>query len=162
MFRLIIPTIVLHFFMTTSITVMAQVKNRSISPTVLTDSMNIQPKPILMLISTDWCNYCRMQQAQLQKNQDFIAAKDQFYYVELNAETKDSIKFNGTVYRYQNTGPSTGIHGLAVELANQKGGIAYPTWILLDQKYKILFKHPGLLPPQELKQLLNAIDSIIL
>ena len=143
----------------TDLPVMAQL-GKPVAITALADSMRINPKPILLLISTDWCKYCGMQKALLQKNKDLQSAKDSFYHLELNAETRDSIIFNGKIYHYKNNGATTGIHELAVALGDQKRGVGYPTWVLLDKKYRVLFRHNGVLAPKELKIVLNAIEEI--
>jgi thioredoxin-related protein len=138
---------------------MAQDKNTTIPIEALADSLNKQAKPILILLSTDWCRYCRMQKIQLEKNQDFQAAKNNFYFVEFNAETKDSILFNEKIYYYKSSGLSTGIHELAIELGNQKEGISYPLWIILDKYYEVLLRQNGLLAGDDLKKIIEALSK---
>lgn len=132
----------------------------SIPIETLADSMSVRSKPMLILISTDWCKFCLIQKAQLKKNKDFKSASNKFYYAELNAESRDSITFNDKIYRYKSTGGSTGIHELAIELGNQKGGVSYPTWVLLDQQYQILLRHSGMLNTRELRLILNTIEEM--
>lgn len=123
----------------------AQDKPVPLSVQVLADSMEQAPKPMLMLISTDWCNYCQLQKAQLKKYGHLAEAMKQSYYVELNAETKDTLRFNGNTYTYVGNGPSSGINELAVALGSDHGDLAYPTWVLLDSSYQVIFRHQGLL-----------------
>ena len=132
----------------------------SMSIEVLVDSMNVRPKPMLILITTDWCKFCRIQKAQLKKNKEFKNASNSFYFAELNAESKQKISFNGKDYHYKSTGLSTGIHELAIELGNQKTGVSYPTWVLLDPQYRVLLKHTGVLNTKELQLMLNAIEKM--
>lgn len=137
---------------------MAQDKNTTIPIEALADSLNKQAKPVLILLSTDWCRYCKMQKNQLERNQDFQAAKNNFYFVEFNAETKDSILFNEKTYHYKSSGLSTGIHELATELGDRKEGISYPLWVVLDKDYKVLLRRNGLLAPDELKKIIDVLS----
>ncbi|KFF20012.1 MULTISPECIES: thioredoxin family protein [Bacteroidota] len=120
--------------------------------------MQTKQKPILILLSTDWCKYCQMQKNQLAKNKDFQKQADNFYYIIFNAESKDSIVFNQKTFQYKATGLSSGIHELAIAL-NGSENIGFPTWVLLDSKYQVLFRYNGVLKPLEIKELLKAIEE---
>lgn len=120
--------------------------------------MEKDKKPILMLLSTDWCQYCSMQKLQLQKNTLFIQKADKFYFVDFNAETKKKIIFQHKEYIFKPSGINIGTHELALAL-NGSPKISYPTWVLLDHTYKPLFRHAGLLNPQQLNELLQVIDA---
>lgn len=132
----------------------AQLKTVSIEDV---DSLMLdKQKLILILLSTDWCKYCQMQKKQLENNKVFFNQSDNFYYVIFNAENKNSIVFNQQKFHYKPTGLSSGIHELAVAL-NGSENIAFPTWVLLDSKYQLLFRYNGVLKPLEIKELLNAV-----
>lgn len=47
-----------------------------------------------------------------------ILNKD-FYYVQMNAESRDPIKFNGTTYNARTNGLSPGVHELAETLGKE-------------------------------------------
>lgn len=83
---------------------------------------------------------------------------DKFYYVIFNAEGKDDIVFQQKTFQYKPTGLSSGIHELAVAL-NGSEKVAFPTWVLLDTKYQVLFRYNGVLKPLEIKELLKAIEA---
>ncbi|WP_262248634.1 thioredoxin family protein [Parapedobacter soli] len=124
----------------------------------LTDSMRVQPKPALILISTSWCTYCRMQQVQLKKSSTvFQAAPSQIYFSELDAETKEDLMFNHKTYRFVPSGASTGSHELAFTLGNINNRLAFPTWVLVDSNFEIIFKFPGILKAAELAELLETV-----
>jgi len=135
----------------------AQKENLAMPIELLNDSMKVHPKPILILVSTNWCKYCQMQKAQLLKNQGFIDAKAWFYYSELDAEAKEDIYFNDQIYQYKNSGDARGIHELAVALADKKEGLSYPLWIIVDENYKVLIRRYGLLTRDELKVIIEAL-----
>jgi len=117
-----------------------------------------QPKPILVLLSTDWCQYCAMQHRQIQKNQNFKQKSDLFYFVDFNAESKEKIKFHDKEYVYKPTGLNIGTHQLALAL-NGSTNISYPSWVLLNQEYQPIFRHNGLLNPQQINELVKAIEE---
>lgn len=121
-------------------------------------SMAVMAKPILILMSTDWCQYCEVQKKQLRKNDEFKNKAYNFYYVEFDAETKDSIVFNGHTYLNYTKRNRNGIHQLAFAL-NGSDSVAFPTWVLLGTKYQVLFRYNGVLKPLEIKELLQAIEK---
>ncbi|HLT87454.1 MAG TPA: thioredoxin family protein [Sphingobacterium sp.] len=135
----------------------AQIKPSAISK--VDSLMALEPKPLLILLSTDWCQYCRMQKSQLRKNEDFLEKASLFYYVEFDAESKETIPFQGKDYAFKPTGKNTGTHELARAL-NGPGTLAFPTWVLLDRDYQVLFRHGGVLTPNQLKDLLDVIGHI--
>lgn len=121
--------------------------------------MTQQAKPILILLSTDWCQYCRMQKNQIRKNESVLEKADLFYYVEFDAESDETIRFQNNDYAFKPTGKNTGTHELARAL-NGPGTLAFPTWVLLDRSYQVLFRHGGVLTPDQLIELLDVIVDI--
>lgn len=132
---------------------------RVVKITEVDSLMEQQAKPILVLLSTAWCTYCQMQQHQLQKNPDFAEHGDLFYFITFDAESKADVSFQGQPYSFRPTGKNTGTHELARAL-NGPGTLAFPTWVLLDQQYQVLFRHNGVLTAKQLKKLLDAIASL--
>lgn len=124
----------------------------------LTDSMRLHPKPALILITIDWCTYCRMQHAQLKKNREFQNAAPYLYFSEFNAEAKETLVFNDTTYRFKPTGVSTGSHELAFALGSINNRLAFPTWVLLNENFEIILKFPGVIKTDELSALLEAVS----
>lgn len=122
-------------------------------------SMRSVPRPILVQLTTTWCQYCRMQQRVLERDDNFKTLLPLFYYVEFDAESREELVFNGRKYRYSPTGIHTGIHELALTLGGEEA-LAYPAWILLDKHYKVVFRYNGVLRPDALKALMNAIAQM--
>lgn len=138
-----------------------QVSHAQILPTKIqqVDSlMAQQPKPILVLLSTNWCQYCAMQHRQIQKNENFKKESAFFYFVDFDAQSKEKIKFQNKEYVYKPTGINIGTHELALAL-NGNSKITYPSWVLLNQQYQPIFRHNGLLNPQQINDLLEAIGE---
>lgn len=127
----------------------------------LTDSMRLHPKPALILITTDWCTYCRMQQTQLKQNKELHDASSYLYFSELDAEAKETLVFNDTIYRFHPTGASAGSHELAFALGNINNRLALPTWVLLNENFGIIRKFPGVMKANELSALLAAIRGSV-
>lgn len=117
-----------------------------------------KPKPLLVLISTDWCQYCTMQKQQIHKNKKFAQQTTAFYFIEFNAERKDPLLFKNQKYHYKPNGINTGIHELAIVL-NGNPKISYPTWVLLDAQFTPIFKHNGLLNATQIDKLLTAMTE---
>lgn len=126
----------------------------------LQDSMSVQPKPVLLLLSTDWCVYCRMQKFQIQRNKKFQKNSSHFYYAELDAESKDPLKFRGRTYRFLPNGESSGVHELAVALGKHNGTLAYPTWVVMDKDLNIRYRHSGVLNKQDLQLLTESLMKL--
>jgi len=124
---------------------------------MLADRMKLQPRPVMILVSTDWCLYCQMQKAQLLKNKTLIAAKNEIYYSELDAEAKKDISFNGRIYHYKNFGNARGLHELVIALADKQEGFSYPFWIILDKDYNVLVRRNGLLAPNEVNKIVEIL-----
>lgn len=150
--------LLLSFILCIGLHANAQKESVSVPIKALADSIKLHPKPIMILVSTSWCKYCRMQKAQLLKNKAFTDSKALFYYSELDAETKEDIYFNGQIYHYKNSGDAHGIHELAIALADKREGISYPLWIILDANYKVLLRRYGLLSPEEVKMIIETLS----
>lgn len=116
------------------------------------------PKPVLILLSTEWCQYCQMQKQQIRKNKKFLNNENLLHYVEFDAESKGTISFQGKDYVYKPTGANIGTHELALAL-NGPNKLVYPTWVLLDRNYQVLFRHAGVLRPTQVNDLLDTLEK---
>ena len=132
----------------------SQVKVNAISE--IDSLLRIQPKPILVLLSTDWCSYCKVQKQLVQRNEKFKAKGSTFYYVEFDAESTDDIIFKGKMFKTSSKKNRKQTHELTFYLLGNSKPI-YPTWLLLDSGYNVLFKHQGFLKPKFLDELVEKI-----
>ena len=121
-------------------------------------SVLADPKPMLILLSTDWCKYCQVQKAQLRKNRVFQNKHSDFYYAEFNAETNKTVNFHENVYNFIPSGIISGIHELAIALNGGDEQLSFPTWIVLDKEYQVLFKNNGVLSEKQLNEVLNTLE----
>ena len=112
-------------------------------------------KPILIYMKTDWCSVCKIQKHHIEKDLELKnLLNDNVYFITFNPEKyKETIAFFGKTYDYISNGNS-GLHELAVELSVNKKPV-YPSWILIDNNGKILFRNEGLIDNQTLENLIT-------
>jgi thioredoxin-related protein len=94
------------------------------------------PKPIMVDVYTSWCGPCRMMSANTFGNE--IIAKylnDKFYPVKFNAETRDTVKFNGIYFANKNPeGTQRPVHDFAISILDSK--LMYPSIVFLNEDIK--------------------------
>lgn len=116
------------------------------------------PRPVLVKIYTGWCGICKIQDKQVAKSQELKTLLAQnFYYLELDAETKQEITFNAIRYTFIPHGLTGGVHALAAQF-NPAG--SYPAWVLLSSDYKILWQYNGLIKPDDWQALIKAAAAL--
>ena len=127
----------------------------------LADSMKKRPKPILLNLFTDWCLYCKLQDKQIEKSDSLKKILQQhFYYVQMDAEARETITFNGSEYNGRANGLSATAHELAATLGKENGQLSYPVIIVLDKNYKIIFRSQGFIDSRKLSNVLLAIAEL--
>ncbi|MBT8195205.1 MAG: DUF255 domain-containing protein, partial [Bacteroidia bacterium] len=97
-------------------------------------AFNNEPRKIFVDVYTDWCGWCKKMDATTFKDADVADyINNNFYAIKLNAEMKDSIIFNQTLYKYN---PEFKAHELAVSWLNQK--MTYPSYVFLNEQWQVL------------------------
>lgn len=148
----------LLIFFSLSLNTSAQLKNYQF---IQLDSLQLQnKKPVLVILHTDWCQYCSamINAAKTNKGIYEILNKD-FYLILMDAEDKNTIKFNGKSYSYKPNGLKNGFNELADELTKDRGGLVFPNIILLDDKKNVIFNYPSYLAPKDFIKLLSEIKT---
>lgn len=85
------------------------------------------------------------------KNPEIITIlNDNFYFISLDAESKDDIYFNNHTFHFKPNGQNTGIHELATALATIDSQVAYPTVTILQTDFSIVFQKHSFLSSKEL------------
>lgn len=110
-----------------------------------------EPRKIIVDVYTDWCGWCKKMDASTFTNPVIVKYINQKYYaVKFNAETKDTLRFNGSTFAYV---PEYKANELAVSLLN--GQMSYPTTVYLNEKFEVLSPVPGFLKPIMLEKILK-------
>jgi thioredoxin-related protein len=118
----------------------------------------IEKRNVVVFIHTDWCKYCQTMQNTTFKNDSIIyKLNTQFYFIDLNAEQKENIVFNGRTFKYKPTGTNTGIHELAEQLATVDNQVAYPTLCFLNSNKEIIFQYDQFINSTDLSTLLTRL-----
>ena len=114
------------------------------------------PKPIVVFISTEWCKICFGMKRTTFQNKDVIQLlNNNFYFIHLNGEEKETLLFYGKEFNYKPTGVKTGVHELAIALAGTDKRIAYPTTTILNTSLEITTQIVGYIKSREMKRILK-------
>ena len=102
-----------------------------------------EPKMVFIDVYTDWCGWCKRMDKSTFANP--VIAKymnEHFYAVKLNAETSDTISFQGQQYvGYVREDGRQGSHRLARTLLN--GRMSYPSYVIMNEEMRALQVIPG-------------------
>ena len=114
------------------------------------------PKSFVVFIHTSWCNYCKMMENSTFKNDEIIQLLNtDFYFISLDAESKNDIHFNNHLFQFIPKGQNTGIHKLATALATINSQVIYPTLTILDIEYSIKLQKQSFINAKELIAILQ-------
>ncbi len=113
----------------------------------IADSMKVKEKPILVKLETSWCGYCKKMDKDVFLNKKVAKEMNaNYYYVKMDAEGKEEIIFNDSIYKFVMYSGGRGIHQLAKKLGSVNGQIKYPTIVILDKNYQVTKLLDGYLP----------------
>ena len=102
----------------------------------LADSIAKEKKPIIVKIETPWCSYCKLMEAKIYAKKRFVnRVGKNYYFVKLNADSKEAINFRNKEYAYVQFSEKKGVHSLAKELAEVEGVLRYPTTVVLNSDF---------------------------
>lgn len=103
------------------------------------EALNLTKKTsrkIIVFTSTPWCNSGRVMQATTFSDSAMTAyINKNFYLVNFDAQSPDSISFNGTVFKLNPSG-NPPFHDLALGLSG--GNLTLPTTFFIDEKLQRL------------------------
>lgn len=110
-------------------------------------AMKTNPKPVLIDLYTDWCGWCKVMDKNTYSDEKVVAyLEDKFYPVKLDAETRDSINWNGRVFKYNK---QYRINEFAIYLTG--GDLSFPTTIFINDGKAMPQNIAGYLKPNELE-----------
>ncbi len=95
-------------------------------------------KPMVVFVYTKWCKFCyAMKKNTFTHPTVKKILDDSFYFVMLDAESKEEIRLQGRTFCYKQSGKTSGVHELATLLATKKGGVSYPTTVIISEANRI-------------------------
>ncbi len=124
----------------------------------LEDSLKVKPKKVYISFYTDWCIYCKKMDRVAFKNKQLISILNAKYYaIKMNAESKDTILFEGKKYVNTEIGKNRRpVHQIPLLLANRKNkAFSLPANIILDKNFKIEKRFFEYLSPKKLISILK-------
>lgn len=98
-----------------------------------------EPKKMFVDLYTGWCGWCkRMDQTTFSNPEVVRYMNANFYPVKFDAETRDTIVFNGVTFTNSEPGfvkPSPNARGRVHYLAHSivDGQLSYPSYVILDE-----------------------------
>jgi len=102
-----------------------------------------RPKYIMVYIHTDWCKICKMQENTVFADDSLSQMiNDRFYPLELDAETKTPVIFFGRSYA---AATNNSHHEMARYFGSIDGQLSFPTTLILDSRFQVVFRKSGLL-----------------
>lgn len=126
------------------------------------EAVNLQkktPKPIMVDVYTSWCGPCKMMSKNTFGNA--IIAKylnDHYYPVKFDAETRDSVKFNGFVFANKNPeGIQRPVHDFAVSIL--EGKLSYPSVVFLNEDIKKIQTVVGYYQAEQFEPIMKFFGS---
>jgi len=116
-----------------------------------------KPKKFIVDIYTDWCGWCKVMDKKTFTNAKVIELIEKnFYPVKLDAEHKEDIKFQGTVFKYKGQG-RRGANELAIALL--EGKMSFPSIVYLNEKLEKITVSPGYKKPDAMIKELKFIGD---
>lgn len=95
-----------------------------------------EKRKIFIDVYTDWCGWCKVMDKKTFSEPAVAKVLNEKYYpVKFNAEQKEDVTFNGTIFKFIEYG-NRGTHQLAAALLNNQ--LSYPSVVFLNEDFAIL------------------------
>jgi thioredoxin-related protein len=112
----------------------------------------LAPKPLIVDIYTDWCGWCKHMMKTTYSNQGLAEyINTNFYPVKFDAETKDTIEYNGKIYKPTSKEPKTP-HELALKFLGNS--LSYPSTMFITNNYEYNLLTQGYLEDKKIEPIL--------
>ncbi|WP_158962089.1 thioredoxin family protein [Myroides fluvii] len=134
---------------------MTKIQAQEVAFSTLEKKMQVEAKPIVVFLHTNWCNYCALMKKKTFANEKVqLALEEKVYFISFDAESKESIRFKNKDFVFKKKGLQSGVHELAEALTSQN---AYPALVVLNKNYEIIYQQYAYVGPKEMLQLLKAL-----
>ena len=115
-----------------------------------------QPKPLLVDVYTSWCGWCKVMMKNTYSDPNLSAyINNWFYPVKFDAETHDTIQYQGQRYINKGAKGQKSTHDLAIKLLGEKQ--VYPTTLFLANNFQYTLLSQGNLEVKKMEPLLVFI-----
>ncbi|MBI4946326.1 MAG: DUF255 domain-containing protein [Bacteroidetes bacterium] len=113
-----------------------------------------EKKKVFIDVYTSWCGWCKVMDKNTFTN-PVIASyiNEKFYAVKLDAEMKDTVRFNNNTFVNPSPNVPRSTHQLAQSLLGNK--LSYPTTVYLDEDFNLITQVPGYLQPAQLEPIVK-------
>ena len=116
-------------------------------------------KPFIIDVYTDWCGWCKHMMKTTYSNPGLANyINTHFYPVKFDAETRDSVKFNGFVFANKNPeGTQRPVHDFAVSIL--EGKLSYPSVVFLNEDIKKIQTVVGYYQAEQFEPIMKYFGS---
>jgi thioredoxin-related protein len=109
-------------------------------------------KPFIIDIYTDWCGWCKHMMKTTYSNEAIAGyINNNFYPVKFNAEGKDTIEYNGKIYKPTSPEPRTA-HELAIKFLGTR--LSYPSTMFITNNFEYNLLIPGYIEDKKIEPML--------
>jgi len=109
-------------------------------------------KPFIIDIYTDWCGWCKHMMKTTYSNPGLANyINSNFYAVKFDAETKDTIEYNGKIYKPISKEPKTP-HELAIKFLGNS--LSYPSTMFVTNNFEYNLLTQGFLEDKKIEPIL--------
>lgn len=118
----------------------------------------------LVYIYTDWCKYCKKMKQTTLKNNKIINKlkqyKNSLSFINLNAETKNTITYQNRNYNYQARNSKSGTHQLANTIGSIDGTLEFPTIAVLNPNNEIIYQDKGMIGKEKMLSIIETVSNL--
>ncbi len=153
----IIP--LLSFLFVAALKVQAQNANSAVNWHTFTElnAEGHQNKKVIIFIYADWCKWCKQMNESVFPSEEISQLINSNYYpIKLNGEKDQQIEFKGKTYNLKKEGENV-FHEITEEF--NKGNIAYPSIVILDENLKSIQALKGFRQITEMRNILNYFSE---
>jgi len=148
-----LKTAIIILFSFISISSFAQKKIHWVTWDQMMKKQKIEKRKVIVDLYTDWCGWCKRMDKTTFTNPVIVDYVNKHYYaVKFNAEQKEDLEFEGTIFKYVKSG-RRGYHEFAAALT--QNNLSYPTYVFLTKDLNVLQVLPGYRNAKDFEYIIN-------